>query len=371
MFLAVREIRRAKARFALLVTAVSLLTFLILVQQALQNGLITGFVGAIRTQSAPVLVYSVDGQRTLQGSVVEPALALAIARVPGVAATAPIAQRTFTASVNGGDASNAALFAYRDAALGGPGSLTAGRLPRRAGEAVGSAQDFALGDQVRILGPGSSPTITVVGLAADAQIQVTPTLFVGWSDLAAASRAVNPDAGAMLPGAIAARPVAGVSAATLAQRINAALPQADALTRSQAAEKTPGVAQVRQSFQLIFALFALVVPLVTGLFFLIVTFQKSRSLTLLHAIGAEPRRLLSSLLLQVFAIVGGGIALGTLLYAPLSQTTVGSLVLRFDPRSVLIWAALLLGLGVLSAMVAARRVLRIDPVEATTGGGGR
>ncbi len=41
MFLAVREIRRAKARFALLVVAIALLLFLILVQQALQDGLIT------------------------------------------------------------------------------------------------------------------------------------------------------------------------------------------------------------------------------------------------------------------------------------------------------------------------------------------
>ncbi len=371
MFLALGEIRRAKARFALLVSAVALLTFLILVQQAIQTGLITSFVGAIRVQSAPMLVYPVDGQRTLQGSVIEPALARAIAAVPGVAATGPIAQRTFTAVVDGGKPSNAALFAYRDASLGGPGSLSSGRLPRAAGEAVGSAQDYTIGDRVRILGPGRSPAITVVGLAEDAQIQVTPTLFVRWGDFLAASRAVNPDAGAVLPGAIGVRPAAGVDAAELARRIDRADPEADALTRSAAADRTPGVTQVRQSFQLIFLLFALVVPLVTGLFFLIVTLQKSRSLTLLRAIGAEPRVLIRSLLLQVGLILSGGIALGTLLFAPLSQMTIGSLALRFDARSVLFWAVLLLALGLLSALTAARRVLRIDPFEATTGGGAR
>ena len=52
MFLALREMRRAKARFALLVSAVGLLVFLILTQQALQDGLITSFVGAIRQQKA-------------------------------------------------------------------------------------------------------------------------------------------------------------------------------------------------------------------------------------------------------------------------------------------------------------------------------
>ena len=53
MFLALREMRRAKVRFALLISAIGLLVLLILAQQAIQNGLITSFDGAIESQSAP------------------------------------------------------------------------------------------------------------------------------------------------------------------------------------------------------------------------------------------------------------------------------------------------------------------------------
>src|SRR5664280_2204689 len=74
MFLALREMSRARVRFGLLICAVGLLVFLILTQQAIQGGLITGFVGALRQQSAPVLVYSGEGERTLQGSVIDPRL---------------------------------------------------------------------------------------------------------------------------------------------------------------------------------------------------------------------------------------------------------------------------------------------------------
>mgnify|MGYP006149133343 CR=1 FL=1 len=56
----------------------------------------------------------------------------------------------------------------------------------------------------------------------------------------------------------------------------------DALTKRDAADETPGVSQVRQSFQVIFLLYGLVVPFVTGLFFLILTFQKANALTLLN-----------------------------------------------------------------------------------------
>jgi len=371
MFLALREIRRAKTRFALLVAAVALLVFLILTQQALQNGLITSFVGAIKRQSAPVLVFAVDGQRTLQGSVITPALQKAIESAPGVAEAGRIGQGTFTVVVGDAAQSNAALIGYEKSQLGGPDRLSAGRMPAAAGEAAGSAGDFSLGDRVRVVGPGKAVELRVVGLTDNAQIQVSPTLFVAWPDYVAATRAFNPDAKTVPPSVIGVRPVPGVSAGALTTQINKTSGDADALTRDQAAEKAPGVAAVRNSFNLIFLLFALVVPLVTGLFFLIITLQKARALTLLRAIGAPAGVLVRSLLVQALIIIGGGIAIGTLLFFPLSQAKVGKLSLSFDPAAVLFWAALLLTLGLLSALVAARRVLAIDPVQATTGGGAR
>ena len=103
MFLALKEIARAKTRFGLLVAAIALLVFLILFQQSLQNGLITGFVGAIRNQNAPVLVYSVDGQRVIQGSIIPPDLEAELRATDGVGEVGRIGQGTFTGLVTGVD----------------------------------------------------------------------------------------------------------------------------------------------------------------------------------------------------------------------------------------------------------------------------
>ncbi len=374
MFLALKEIRRAKVRFGLLMGAIGLLVFLILTQQALQDGLLTGFVGAIKRQSAPVLVYSVDGQRTLQGSIIPPPLQQVIEGADGVGASGRIGQGTFTAEIGDGDQIDVAIIGYDDADLGAPSRLAKGRQAATAREAVGSSTDFSVGDKVAIVPPdrGAKPlVITVVGLADEAQIQVTPTLFAPWDGYEAAVRVANPDAGTVLPHVIAVRPKAGVTDQQLVERINDASDQADALTRQQAADEAPGVAQVRQSFQVIFLLYALVVPLVTGLFFLIITFQKSASLTLLRAIGTRSGVLVRSLLVQVIIVMGGGILIGVALYAPLTQAGVGSLVLRFNVGAVIFWSVLLLVLGLVSALASARRVLAIDPIEATLGGGGR
>ncbi len=373
MSLALKEIARAKVRFALLVAAIALLVFLILFQQSLQNGLLTSFVGAIRNQSAPVLVYSVDGQRVLQGSVVTPELQQLVDATVGVAASARLGQGTFVVTSADGDLVDATVIGFDDPTLGGPSVVSVGRMPNAPGETVGADADvgvgFALGDTVTVE-PGGLE-LTIVGLARDTQLNAGPTLFAPWSTYLDAVRAANPDAREPLPNVLAVRPVEGVSNAELVQRINAQSDELDALTRSDAADLTPGVAQVRQSFQVIFLLYGLVIPCVTGLFFLIVTFQKSRTLTLLRAIGAPPRRLVASLVLQAGLVLAAGFAVGVGLYVPISQRRLGSIPLRFETRAVLVWALILAVLGVGSSLISARRVLAIDPIEATTGGGGR
>ena len=174
------------------------------------------------------------------------------------------------------------------------------------------------------------------------------------------------------PQAIAIEQVGdGTSPAELTVAVNAISDDLDALMKNDAADLTPGVAQVRQSFQVIFLLYGLVIPCITGLFFLIITFQKSRALTLLRAIGAPARRLVAALFLQAVIIVGVGFGIGLALYTPLSQRRLGGIPLRFETTAVVTWAVLLLVLGLGSSLVSARRVLAIDPIEATTGGGGR
>lgn len=372
MFLALKEMARAKVRFGLLIVAIGMLVFLILFQQSLQNGLLTSFVGAIRNQSAPVLVYSVDGQRVIQGSIITPDLEQLVRSTDGVGDVGHIVQGTFTATADG-ERYDTTVLGYDDRSLGAPSTLIAGDYPDAPGEAVGSdadtAQGFDIGDTITIEPSGFE--ITIVGLARDVQLSAGPTLFVQADDYTAVLRSVNPDVTSVLPNVLAVSGADGLTDAEVVDRINAQSDELDALTKNDAADETPGVSQVRQSFIIIFFLYGLVVPCVTGLFFLIVTFQKSGALTLLRAIGAPARRLVWSLLFQATLIVSVGYLIGLALYTPVSQQRLGGIPLRFETNAVIAWAALLLVLGIASSLVAARRVLAIDPIEATTGGGNR
>lgn len=364
-----REMQRAKVRFGLLVGAIALLVFLILFQQALRDGLITSFIGGIEHQDAPVLVYSTDARRNLQSSTITPELEAQVREVRGVGAVGRIGQGTYSVTA-GGDIKAAAVVGYEKRSLGAPASLTAGRYPTADGEGIANVTDasegFDLGDVVTVE-PGGY-RIRIVGQAEDINLQATPTVFGKYGTWERAVAAANPDAQTPLPNALGVRPEPGVSPDQLVTRIDAVDDSLEALTRGDAATKAPGVAQVGRSFLVIFFLYALVIPLVIGLFFLIVTLQKARSLTVLRAIGARSSTLVRGLLAQVLVVVGLGVAIGTLLFLPLSFQRVGSIPLSFDTLAVGAWALGILALGLLSSWFSARRVLRIDPAAALTGG---
>jgi putative ABC transport system permease protein len=372
VFLALKEIKRAKVRFGLLIAALAMLVFLILFQWTLRNGLLNGFTGAIKNQSAPVLVYTVDGQRFLQASVIPPNIEAQIRAVDGVAESGRVGQGTFTARTRANNSTDVSLIGYEVEGLGSPLGLVEGRLPLSDGEAVASDVDeaagFAVGDKITIQPGGLN--IVIVGRASQVQLNVAPTLFATYATYEQAVVARNPDAATPLPNVIALQPADGISAGELVKRVNALGDDFDALTRSDAASKAPGVSQVTTSFWIIFALYGVVVPLIAGLFFVIITFQKAGALTLLRAIGAPGAALIRSLMVQVGLVMGSGIVIGTALYAGLvSGGKIGGIAIKYEGTAVTLWSIVLMVFGFASALVAAIRVNRIEPVLATSGAG--
>ena len=380
MQLALREIRRARARFALLAGAVGLLVFLILFQQALLNGLIRDFIGAVDNSDSPVLVLNEQARKNVEGSFLLPDQVEAIAAVEGVADSSPVGQGTFTAtsttatSSTGDDALDVVLFGYELGGLGAPTALSSGRLPTNDFEGVASAIDADLGldigQVVTIVGDDTDVDITIVGLADESRWSVTPTVFTSLSTYGDAVRAVNPDAQIALPSFVSVRPAEGVSLDALTDAIDDAVPGVEALTRTEAVEQNPGVTGTSQSFQIILTLAFLVVVVVIGFFFLILTVQKSKSLTLLRAIGAPRRYLVQNLLAQIAIVLAAGFVIGiALTLLVVNAAPSGDVSVSVSPSTVAITLTTITIMSMLGGIGAVRRVLRIDPLEATMPGG--
>ena len=377
MFLALREIKRAKVRFTLLVFAIGLLVFLVLFQIGLRDGLIGQFIGALRHQSGPIVVFDAQARKNIEGSRISEDQQIALGKVEGVGRVGPLGESTFTVS---NDVSRAkslekdrlvdvVLFGYEingpGAGLGAPTTLSKGRLPAALNEGVASERNrsdgFDIGDVIRIE-PGGAE-ITVVGLAADINYSVSPTLFVSWDTYAAARKVRNPDAAVVFPSVMLIEPAPGISDATLISRLSN-VPNVVPLTRQEAVDQSPGVSSVAQSLNTVIGLLVITALMVIGLFILILTVQKSASLTLMRAIGARRGKLAVGLLAQTTIIVFAGVIVGGMMMA-LIAPLLNTLGVSFDITQLLTVGLGAIVVGLIGSLGAVLRVLRIEPINAT------
>ena len=361
MRLALREMRRAKLRFGFLSGAVGLLVFLILFQQTLLGTLLGYFTGALENQSGEVVVYNEEARQNLSGSLVSFDQIEAIAEVEGVAEVGPLGQGTFTV-VAGGEEQEAAVWGYQLDGPGEPTTLVEGRLPEADREAVASSIDaaagFDIGDEVAVA--GTDVTITVVGLASDIRFSVQPVLFVTYETWETTAEAVNPDAPLFLPSAALVHTVDGVDAVDLATLITREVDGVEALDRAAAVDSLPGVEAVSQSFALILLLAFIVVTLVVGFFFLIITVQKLPALGLLKALGQSTSSLVLSVSLQVLTVCVGGVVIGALLLVGAGQASGDSFPISADPGLIVTTGSIVVGLALLASIGSLRRVARLD-----------
>lgn len=366
MFLALRELRRAPWRFGLLAAAVGLLVYLVLFMQAILGSLTGAITGAVEHVDADVLVYATTARGQLDASVLDPSIVDEVAGRDGVAAAAPWSVQSYSARAAAEDLVDVAVFGHDPDGPGAPTTLVEGERPSGPDQAIASAADaadgFAIGDHVTIEPTGRE--IEVVGRAEDLNYSVQPTLFVDLATFEALAAERTADAPFVPINAVAVEAADGVAPTELVADLAGVLDGVEVLTRDQAVAGIPGIDSIEQSFGLILGLAFAVIGLVTGIFFLILTVQKRQPLTLLRAIGAAPRDVVVPLLLQVLLLTAVGVLVGAGLLVLSAGVVPGELGIELQPGLVAATGAGIVVLGLLAALAAVRRVLRIDPAAA-------
>ncbi len=368
MFIAFAEIRRSLGRFTLLTCAVALLVLLLLFFQAVAGTLTSGITGGLESSSADVLVYDAQARRNPATSTVDPQVEAEISAFPGVVATSPIGLSVFTA-VSDGVALDAQLVGGDPSGPSGPSDVATGRRPDAPGEALFSGSSFdaplAIGSLISV----DEIEFEVVGTAEGAAFNVLPTLYVSFADYAAAVQARAGIPIDVAPSLIGVEIAPEGDPANMARTLTSSIDGIEALERSEAVDSLPGVGTITQSFLILYLLLYLVVALVTGVFFLILTVQKQEALVLLRAIGASSRDVVGSVLIQVLVVVGLGALLGSTVTAGLLIATRDVFGATLSLTTTASTVGVIIFLGLASSLGAVRRVLSIDPVEATISGG--
>ncbi|MCW8218297.1 MULTISPECIES: ABC transporter permease [Streptomyces] len=354
MFVAWRDLRFAKGRFALMGTVVVLITLLVGMLSGLTAGLGKENTSAVTGLSADRIAFAAppDGRsESFTDSSVPQDAWRAWAERPGVTAAEPLGIRTLNAAADDGKRT-AAVSAFGVEPDGGlaPGTVAPGTvvLSEQAADELGAAA----GDTLALAGTD----VTVGAVAGDASYSHTPVV---WTSLADWQRLSGTEGQATV---IALRTTGD---ADLAAGDKAAGTRTLTLDESLGAigsyQAENGSLQLMRAF--LFAISALVI----GAFFTVWTIQRSGDVAVLKALGASTPYLLKDALGQAVVMLAAGTAVGTGLAAGIGAMVGGdggAVPFVLDASTVLVPAAVMIVLGALGAALSIRRITAVDPLTA-------
>ncbi|MEU0917509.1 ABC transporter permease [Streptomyces cyaneofuscatus] len=358
MFVAWRDLRFAKGRFALMGSVVVLITLLVGLLSGLTAGLARENVSAVTGLDADHLAFAAprgDQSVSFTNSTVREDDWRAWADRPGVEAAQPLGIRTLNATAPGDRTAPVSAFGVEpDGTLApeapegiGPGRVV---LSEKAAEELGAAP----GDRIA-LGRAEREVAAVAGDASYSHTPVVWTTLDDWQQIG------HDGAGPAEQATVIA--LTTTAGADLAAGDEAAetrtLSLDDSLTAIGSYQAENGSLQLMRAF--LFAISALVI----GAFFTVWTIQRSGDVAVLKALGASTPYLLRDALGQAVVMLALGTGLGTALAAGAGVLIGGGPVpFVLDAATVLVPAAIMIALGALGAALSIRRITAVDPLTA-------
>ena len=373
MFLALRELRFARTRFALMGAVIALVAILVVLLSGLSAGLVNDGVSGLKRLPATHLSFAA-GTKTdaaFTRSIIDVAQVDVLAAQPGVADAAPYGLMLANGKQQDGTPVDLTLVGVEAGSFVAPSAVARGELVADPDGIVVSATaaDVGLdvGDTVTL--ERLDRTLTVVGILPDqhtfGHVDVAYLPLTTWQelhaggDLSVAADAVAPD-------------VATAAALRVTDGFDAAGADAAAGTVTRPLDETfgssPGYSAETATLLLIQVFLYAISALVVGAFFTVWTIQRRHEIAVMRAMGATRRFLLADSLgqgaLLLVGAIGLGFAVGIGLGALLGSTP---MPFALQAPDLAVAAALLVVLGMAGAAAAVVRLTSVYPRTAVGG----
>ncbi|MEV5612351.1 FtsX-like permease family protein [Streptomyces sp. NPDC052225] len=349
MFVAWRDLRFAKGRFALMGTVIVLITLLVGLLSGLTAGLARDNTSALTGLPADHIAFArpADGQSvSFTGSAVTPKQWRELAGQPGVESAQPLGIGTVNAEA-GEQTAAVSVFGVRPDSGIAPGATRPGTvvLSQKAADELGASP----GDEVDL---GGRAPLTVGAVSGDASYSHTPVVWTDLGDWQSLTGSDGATVVALTTGSGADLAAADRAAGTDTTTVDGAL---SAIGSYQAEN---GSLQLMRGF--LFVISAMVI----GAFFTVWTIQRSGDIAVLKALGSSTGYLLRDALGQAVLMLVGGTALGTGLAALIGAFVPDSVPFVMEPLTTVGPAVVMTVLGVLGAALSIRRITAVDPLTA-------
>ncbi|MEU7411952.1 ABC transporter permease [Streptomyces sp. NPDC042638] len=357
MFVAWRDLKFAKGRFALMGTVIVLITLLVGLLSGLTAGLGRQNTSAITGLPADKIAFQApaDGEDpSYANSSVTQKQWQRWSKAPGVESAEPLGI-TITRAMAGHHSIAVSLFGVQADSRLAPDSS---KIDDESVVLSATAADdlgVRTGDRLILAGR----RLEVAAVRGDAYFSHTPVI---WTSLTVWRKSAPPrsdgDGPTATVVALSTTSKADV-AATDRQADTKTVSTHDSLSAIGSYTSENGSLQLMRGF--LFAISALVI----GAFFTVWTIQRSGDVAVLKALGASTADLLKDALGQAVVLLVGGTVIGTGVATGLGALVAGSAVpFVLTAGTVLIPATVMIALGVLGAALSIRRITSVDPLTA-------
>ena len=356
MFVALRDLRHARGRFALMLVVIAMVTFLVTFLASLTAGLSRESTSALTDLDADHLAFSMPDPGDapdFTASSVSADQWRAWAAAPGVVGADPLGVAMSRAGSASTTASVTALGVEPGSALLPPGAqdLAASVVVLSAG----AADELSVGEGDTVTLAGETFRVGAV-LDRSASFAHTPVVWTTLDDW----QAIGAPGG---PGAT------GPTATVVALRLDdhAAVSDTDAaagtvtVTLAQARGAISSFSAENGSLTMMQGFLVAISALVVGAFFTVWTISRSGDVAVLKALGASTGYLLRDALGQAAMVLVLGVGVGAALAAAGAALLAGAVPVVVGVSTVAVPAAALVATGLCGAALAIARITRIDP----------
>jgi putative ABC transport system permease protein len=360
MYVALRDLRAARGRFALVGVVIGLVALMTTLLTGLAAGLVDDGISGLRQLPLTHLAFEPHSGGTFSRSVLTDQNLAPWEDVSGVEAS-PIGVSFVNAKDPDGKTVSMALFGVaKDSFLGdrpdarhaldGPPGLVLSQELRSSGIKVGDVLTVS-GSEMRL------PVLGFTYAGSYGHVDIAMTQLATWQQLYYGTNAHGRFS------AVALHADRSVSGATL-DRI-ARSSGTEVMTKSQAYSGSPGYTGETQTMTMIRGFLLVISALIVGAFFTVWTIQRRRQIALLKALGASTGYVVRDALGQMAIVLVAATAIGSALALAMGVLIQGTSVpFRLEGTSIVAAVGLLVVIGLLGCLAAVRRITSVDPAGA-------
>lgn len=356
MFLAIREMRFAKARYLLIATIMVLVAFLVLFVTGLAQGLAYDNAASVKNMAATHFVLEQDSNHRFTRSQVDQDQLQKAAAIVGEENAEPLGVKMATVIPYGEtEKMDVTLLAVRSEGWLVPNVINGSPLSDQTKGQV-LVDEKLVDDGVRIgtilVDQASGILWTVNGFVKNESFSHTPAVFLNeqdWSDLQAGT---------------GFNTIAIKDSKEKGKELQAALPHTEVITKSEAVSAIPGYKEEQGSLMMMIVFLYVISAFVLAVFFYVITIQKTSQFGILKAIGTRTAYLAGSVASQVSVLSVSSLVISILLVQLFEAVLPSSMPFQLGFSTLLLTCLSFVAMSLAGSLFSVWKVAKIDALDA-------